>query len=109
MPRRSASYRVPNAWLVQGEWPDGEFSADAPDALAHAVAIAVALAGALEGRTKSQVAEAAQIERSTLYDILSGNTWPDTVTLAKLEAVLAVTLWPSGPPPQLKRSKKKAN
>ena len=73
---------------MSGTWPDGTFSQDAPDAVAYAVAIALALAAALKGRNKSEVAAAAGLERSTLYDILAGQTWPDTVTLARLEACL---------------------
>lgn len=103
MPRRSASYRAPGDWLESGSWPDGTFSQDAPDEIAHAVAIAVALSSALEGRNKSEVAAAAQIERSTLYDILAGRTWPDTLTLAKLEAHLSRSLWPADPAPVLRR------
>ncbi|SDS83512.1 Helix-turn-helix [Nocardioides scoriae] len=108
MPRRSSLYRVPNQWLSAGTWPRGTFTADAPDAVAHAVAIAMALAAALEGRNKSEVAAAAEIERSTLYDILAGKSWPDTVTLAKLEAHLGQTLWPATPAPPLRRATDKA-
>jgi hypothetical protein len=79
------------------------FDPEAPDAVAHAVAISVALSAALEGRNKKAVAEEADIVRSTLYDILAGNTWADTVTLAKLEACLDASLWPRDPAPVLKR------
>jgi len=95
--------------LATGSWPDGQFSADAPAEVAHAVAIAVALSAALEGRSKKDVAEAARIERSTLYDILTGRSWPDTVTLVKLETVLGVTLWPVVPPPPLRRVRGRAS
>jgi hypothetical protein len=98
VPRRSSAYRAPQDWLVSGTWPDGSFDPETPVAVAHAVAISVALTAALQGRNKSDVAKAAQIERSTLYDMLNGTTWPDTVTLANLEAILEVTLWPSKPP-----------
>jgi hypothetical protein len=64
----------------------------------------VALSTALEGRNKSEVAQAADIRRSTLYDILGGNTWADMVTLAKLEACLATALWPREPAPTLNRN-----
>lgn len=102
--RRTFGSRPPKEWIVDGSWPDGEFDAEAPDAVAHAVAVAVSLAAALEGRNKSEVAEAADIRRSTLYDILAGNTWADMVTLAKLEACLDAPLWPREPAPELRRS-----
>jgi DNA-binding phage protein len=103
VPRRSSAYGAPREWLREGSWPDGTFSADTPEPVAHAVAIAVALDAALRGRNKSEVATGAGIERSTLYDILSGNAWPDTLTLAKLESHLGVTLWPDSPSPALRK------
>lgn len=103
MPRRSSSYRQPVDWLVDGTWPDGEFDAEAPPALAHAVAIANALASALDGLNKSSVCAEANIERSTLYDLLGGKSWADTITLANLERTLGVTLWPLEPSPRLRR------
>lgn len=103
MPRRSSSYGAPRDWVLEGEWPTATFREDTPGMVGHAVAIAVALSVALEGRSKSEVAKEADIERSTLYDILAGKTWPDTVTLAKLEAHLDTRLWPSEPSPDLAR------
>jgi hypothetical protein len=104
MPRRSNSYRVPCEWLATGSWPDGTFEAETPDAVAHAVAIARALREALGDRNKSDLAGRAGIERSTLYDILAGKSWPDTVTLANLERELSTSLWPETPTPELPRS-----
>lgn len=90
--------------MVEGSWPTGRFDPEAPDAVAHAVAVAVALEAALTGRNKSEVAELADIRRSTLYDLLAGNTWADMVTLAKLETCLETALWPREPSPQLRRA-----
>lgn len=101
--RRTFGSRPPREWLIDGSWPSGQFDPEAPEVLAHAVAVSVALAAALEGRNKSEVAEAADIRRSTLYDILAGNTWADMVTLAKLESCLNTALWPRDPAPELKR------
>lgn len=101
--RRTFGSRSPREWLIEGSWPDGEFDPEAPEVLAHAVAVSVALAAALEGRNKSEVAADADIRRSTLYDILAGNTWADMVTLAKLEGCLGTGLWPREPAPELKR------
>jgi hypothetical protein len=89
---------------MEGSWPNGQFDPEAPEVLAHAVAVSVALSAALEGRNKSEVASEADITRSTLYDILAGNTWADMVTLAKLESCLDTGLWPREPAPQLRRS-----
>ncbi len=102
--RRSFGSKAPREWIVDGTWPTGRFDPEAPDAVAHAVAVAVALESALAGRNKSEVAEAADIRRSTLYDLLAGNTWADMATLAKLEACLRTGLWPREPAPQLRRA-----
>jgi len=97
MPRRSKGYRSPREWLADGEWPEGTVVEDAPTAVRYAVEIAKRLEGELQGRSKTEVARRANIERSTLYDLLSGQTWPDAVTLANLEEVLRVRLWPDLP------------
>lgn len=101
--RRTFGSKAPREWVVEGTWPTGAFDPEAPDAVAHAVAISMALEAALVGRNKSEVADAADIRRSTLYDLLSGNTWADTVTLAKLESTLETALWPREPAPMLRR------
>lgn len=99
MPRRSGPPGSPSDWIAEGEWPDGDFKADTPSVVVYAVEIARALDEALKGQVRSHVAQSAGIERSTLYDILAGKTWPDMVTLAKLEQALSVTLWPTDLPP----------
>lgn len=101
MPRRSREYRTPRDWLAEGEWPDGTFLEDAPTAVAYAVEIARRLDDSLQGRSKAELARQAGIERTTLYDVLSGRTWPDAVTLAKLEEALKARLWPDQPVPPL--------
>lgn len=102
MPRRSSRYRTPRDWLADGEWPDGAFVEDAPTAVAYAVEIARRLEDNLQGRSKAELARQAGIERTTLYDVLSGRTWPDAVTLAKLEEALKARLWPDQPVPPLR-------
>lgn len=100
MPRRSSPLAAPRAWMEEGTWPNGAITAGAPAAVPYAAHVARELARALEGRNKSEVALAAQIERSTLYDLLAGKKWPELFTIAKLELELGVTLWPASPPPR---------
>lgn len=109
MPRRSSQYRVPRDWLTSGTWPNGTFAADSPEVVAHAVAIANALEDALGKANRSQVCANAGIQRSTLYDILAGRSWPDTVTLARLELELNKTLWPTDGAPPLHRGNRPAD
>lgn len=102
MPRRSSSYRTPREWLEEGTWPEGKFAADSPTAVAYAVEIARRLERSMGERSKAGLAREANLERSTLYDVLSGRSWPDAVTIAQLEQVLQTRLWPDHPVPPLK-------
>lgn len=98
MPRRRNIAGDPKTFVVKGAWPNGRFARDAPPAAAYAQDISRSLAQALEGRSKADVAAAADLHRSTLYGILAGDVWPDVVTLAKLETVLQCRLWPDRVP-----------
>lgn len=84
--------------LVDGPWPDGNAAADAPVAVHYAQEIAVRLSVALEGKSVKAVAEDAGLARSTVYDIVGGKSWADIVSLAQLEVVLGVRLWPTEAP-----------
>lgn len=98
VPRRSRSFLTPAAWLADGgTWPDGPFSDDAPTAVLYAAHWSRTLAGALAGVNKSALCSIAEIKRDTLYEILNGTTWADTITLVKLESALGVGLWPPAP------------
>jgi hypothetical protein len=45
-------------------------------------------------RSIRSVAEAAQLDHSTLLSLLRGRSWPDLVTIARLERGLDADLWP---------------
>jgi F420-0:gamma-glutamyl ligase-like protein len=90
----------PRANLDAGqEWPSSKIAPGTPNAVARAVSVAsavsVALAEALDGRSIAEVARTADVARSTIYDLLSGSTWPDLVTVSKLEDSLETSLWPT--------------
>lgn len=88
--------------LVEGSWPDGEPRSDLAVPLQRAVAFSAALSrrltGALAGRNLAAVAREADVARSTIYDVRSGATWPDVVSVFKFEEVLGVHLWARGNP-----------
>jgi DNA-binding phage protein len=88
--------------LTDGDWPEGTFDAASPTAVAYAVEIARRLEHGMGERSKAGVARDANLERSTLYDLLSGRSWPDAITIAQLEKVLHTRLWPDHPVPPLK-------
>lgn len=94
MTQRGSIRGVPREFLVTGTWPDGQLRADTPIGVRYAAAITRNLKVAMEGRTQSGLAEEISIARSTLHDILTGRSWPDLSTLAKLEDALEARLWP---------------
>jgi ribosome-binding protein aMBF1 (putative translation factor) len=96
MTRRRSAVGPPCKY-VEGSWPTGPAKADAPRALEHARAIAIRLAAALEGRAVTDVAERADLARSTVYDLVNGASWPDLISLGKLEAALDIDLLPPLP------------
>lgn len=76
-------------------WPVGPI--DGPP-VAHQVRLFVlALRTALTGRSVREVGRDADVAEGTIRRILLGTTWPDVLTVGKLEAVLG-PLWP---PPML--------
>jgi DNA-binding phage protein len=78
------------------------FDVESPTAVAYAVEIARRLEHGMGDRSKAGVAREANLERSTVYDLLSGRSWPDAITIAQLEQVLQTRLWPDHPVPPLK-------
>lgn len=97
VPNRGARTRRggPKVYLRAGaSWPNGKKLASAPVAVFWAAEISRRLAEAIDGRSKSAVAESVGMARSTLYDLLSGETWPDLVSICALEEELDTALWP---------------
>lgn len=83
----------PPASYVVGSFPDGRPRAHAPVAVHYSVVIARRLRDALEGENLSALCARAGMDRSTVQRLVAGQTWPELVTLAKLETVLDVRLW----------------
>ena len=70
---------------------------DAQDPPARVVQyIALALGAAIEGRGWSlrETAAASRVNRQAIANILAGESWPDVVTIVRLEDTLGVPLWP---------------
>lgn len=59
--------------------------------------LAVNVEQAIGERSIRSVAEAANVDHTTLLGLLRGRSWPDLVTIAKLEAGLDADLWPGRP------------
>jgi len=52
------------------------------------------LHSAIDIRSIREVARVTGVDRATIAAVLNGLSWPDIVTLAKLEFGLGVPLWP---------------
>lgn len=96
MARRYESVRRPVDYLVSGEWPTGRIVG--PIAAEYARAIASVLAGTLSERDLSiyEAARQCSVTRETLARAMAGETYPDLLTLARLETGLGVPIWPVG-------------
>ena len=88
--------RRPVDYLVSGEWPTGRVVG--PIAAEYARAIASVLAATLNERDLSiyEAARRCSISRDTLARAMSGETYPDLLTLARLESGLGIPIWPVG-------------
>ena len=74
------------------DWP----TVASDDAVAEvARQLAVNIREAMGGRSIREVASVTDVDRATIGAILVGKSWPDIVTLAKLERRLG-PLWPGG-------------
>lgn len=84
----------PAAYVAAGRWPDGRI--EGPIAAQYAAEIARRLRDELGGRSESirSLARAAGVSHTTVNSLLAGETYPDTKTLAALEATLDVPLIP---------------
>lgn len=82
----------PANYLVAGDWPDGRIEGS-PEAEAVRQFV-VALRDAMGESGLRETARAAGINHAALRKLLRGESWPDVVTLSRLERALGTDLWP---------------
>lgn len=92
MPRRQNVLRRPIDYIESGAWPSAAVEPFLPALLAQA--FARNLIAATAGRSTREVARRAELNHVTIANLRGGEAWPDTVTVAKLEASLGILLWP---------------
>lgn len=90
-PRRA----LPRDYLASGTWPDGLLLDDAP-AEARLAQILSKRLSTLIRRDKLAVnalATEAELTPQTIHNLLKGVSWPDLVTVSKLEVAVGQRLW----------------
>ena len=85
--------RRPKDYVISGVWPDAQLEAFAP--AEYAESFARRLASVVEGLSMREVGRRANLDSQTISALLKGTSWPDTVSVAKLEAAFDRLLWPS--------------
>lgn len=75
---------------LSSDWPNARSSDHAGET---ARLLALGLLEAIDGRSIRSVAKAADLNESTLRNVLSGTSWPDLRTIARLEHALDVDLY----------------
>ena len=85
---------APRAHLrVPAHWPHGEVATDHAPAR-YAQAFAAALQQAIGHRSQRSIARQTGVAHGTIGGVLRGTTWPDLITVSKLEWGLGHALWP---------------
>jgi transcriptional regulator with XRE-family HTH domain len=80
------------------DWPHP--SNGAPVEVTVAAAFAANLRQVMNGRSGRDVGRTCNVDFTTVNAILNGSTWPDMVTIARLEAGLDANLWPRHSTPE---------
>lgn len=88
--------KAPRDYTAPGEqWPQGALAADAPKEARLAQGIAKTALRHIHrcDTTPDAVAHKQQIAVETLHDLINGHTWPDFITVARLEIHFNRRLW----------------
>lgn len=79
-------------------WPEAAFDDPAAAVVQH-IARTLAAALAERGMSLRTMAEATGVNRQTATQLLDGLSWPDVVTVCRLEDGLGLALWPGATVP----------
>jgi ribosome-binding protein aMBF1 (putative translation factor) len=75
-------------------WIDSRVG-DPPARVVQHIARTLLAALAAKGWSLRDVASASRVNRQAIANIIAGLSWPDVVTIVRLEDALGVPLWPS--------------
>jgi hypothetical protein len=88
--------RTPRMHLIQpGQWPDGEVQeGDGMVPARYAQGLALRLGQAIGSRSFRQIARISGVSHGTVSHVFAGLSWPDLITVARLEWALGQPIWP---------------
>ena len=95
MPNRGRLQGEPLSYVADGDWLTGELIADAPVEVRACRLAIQRLELAIHDMPRGQAAAMLGISRQTLYDLLKGRNFFDTLSLARAENALGQRLWPA--------------
>lgn len=94
MPARTGLRGHPADYLATGEeWPHGRLVRDAPDEVRLVAGIVQRLQAVADGLGTREMSRRAGLSPQTVSNLLTGKTYGDVVTIARLERALDVELW----------------
>jgi transcriptional regulator with XRE-family HTH domain len=94
MPARTGLRGHPADYLAPGEeWPHGELVADTPPEVRLVAGVVGRLRVVADDLGTRKVARRAGLSPQTISNLLTGRTYGDLVTVARLERALEVHLW----------------
>ncbi|WP_079084789.1 helix-turn-helix domain-containing protein [Streptomyces dysideae] len=103
MPRGDKRSRSPAEYLIDGAWPHAVLDDHHGARVAQEVAARLRRAIDARGWSIAEVSRRSGVSRMTISQVLDGVVWCDLLTIANLEKVLEVDLWPGrepGNPPE---------
>ncbi|MEU6079379.1 helix-turn-helix domain-containing protein [Streptomyces sp. NPDC047108] len=94
MPGGTRRNKKPFQYALDADWPYAVMDGYRPAQVAQAIARALSEAMERQALSANALASAAGVNRQVITYVLRGETWPDILTLASLEAALGEMLWP---------------
>lgn len=84
---------APSRYVRSGSWPEASLEPFPPAVMTQV--FCRNLSAAIGNLSMREVARRAEINPRTLRLLLEGESWPDTVTVVKLEVAFNQLLWPT--------------
>ncbi|WP_253208829.1 helix-turn-helix domain-containing protein [Streptomyces niphimycinicus] len=95
MPGGNRRAKKPCEYAMDGFWPYAVMDHHLGAQVAQAVARTLAEAMERQNISANALAQASDVNRQVIANVLAGTVWPDLLTVANLEGALGESLWPN--------------